>query len=237
MFFGIFSLVNNKNSPKPRAIGYRWRPVAGKPTTPGLVGPEGTLWGKNKQVIENATADEVETEIRAQLDRARTMGFEPTHLDSHMGTIFESPEFIQRYLKIGMETQIPLMFPGGAGKYTMEQYSDFPRSMILALGKQLWNSGLPVLDDLHNTSYEWKTTDKIEQYKEAVRGLEPGVTMIIMHCTDPSDTFATITTSTPERLGDLNTMLDPEFKKVLEEEKIVLTTFRELKERRDALKK
>ena len=25
----------------------------------------------------------------------------------------------------------------------------------VGLGKMLWNAGLPVLDDLHNTSYDW----------------------------------------------------------------------------------
>ncbi|MFP6597812.1 MAG: polysaccharide deacetylase family protein [Candidatus Hydrogenedentota bacterium] len=217
--------------------GYRWGPVAGKPTVPGLIDSEGAMWRQSSEVVENATADEVETEIRAQIDRARTMGFEPTHLDSHMGTIFENPEFITRYVKVGVELQIPIMVPGGAGKYTMRQYSDFPRPMILAMGKQIWDGGLPVLDDLHNTSYGWKREDKVAKYAEAFRGLEPGVTMIIMHCTSPSDTFPVITGSTQTRLGDLEAMLDPSLKKVIEDEGIVLTTFRELKERRDALKK
>lgn len=217
--------------------GYRWGPVAGKPTTPGLVDSEGAMWGGVEDVVKNATADEVETEIRAQIDRARTMGFEPTHLDSHMGTIFASPEFITRYMKVGMELQIPVMVPGGAGKYTMIQYAEFPRAMILAMGKQLWDGGLPVLDDLHNTSYGWKREDKLENYKEAVRGLEPGVTMMIMHCTDPSEVFPVFTGSTETRLGDLEAMLDPEFAQFLKDEKIVLTTFRELMERREALKK
>jgi hypothetical protein len=217
--------------------GYRWGPVAGRPTVPGLVDSEGALWGKVADVLENATADEVETEIRAQLDRALTMGFVPTHMDSHMGTIFANPEYLERYIKVGIEKQIPVMVPGGAGKYTMIQYSDFPKAMILAMGKQLWDAGLPVLDDLHNMSYDWRDGDKLESYSEAVRGLEPGVTMMIMHCTDPSDVFPVLNADLETRHEDLKTMLNPEFKKVLEEEGIVLTTFRELMERRNALKK
>ncbi len=80
---------------------------------PGLTDPEGAMWRGVKDVIDHATADEIETEIRAQVDRARTMGFEPTHLDSHMGTLFATPAFTERYLKVGVEYKIPVMFPGG----------------------------------------------------------------------------------------------------------------------------
>ncbi|MFP6583064.1 MAG: polysaccharide deacetylase family protein [Candidatus Hydrogenedentota bacterium] len=211
---------------------YRWGPVAGKPTTPGLVDSEGAMWGQTSETVEHATAEEVEFEIRAQLDRALTMGFTPTHLDSHMGTIFESPEFIAVYIKIGIEKQIPIMVPGGAGKFTRIQYSDFPVAMIKAMGMQIWRGGLPVLDDLHNTSYGWKREEKLEKYKEALRDIEPGVTMMIMHCTDPSEVFPVFTGSTDTRLGDLEAVMHPEFKQVMKEEGIILTTFAELMERR-----
>jgi len=38
------------------------------------------------------------------------------------------------------------------------------------------------------------------------------------------------------RLAELEAMTDPEVKKVVEEEKIILTTWRELKQRRDKVK-
>jgi len=72
-------------------------------------------------VVKNATADEVEREIRAQLDRARTMGFEPTHLDSHMGTLFATDAFIERYIKVGIEQKIPVMF------FWTGEHSDYHR--------------------------------------------------------------------------------------------------------------
>src|SRR4051812_21759036 len=93
---------------------YRWGPLAGKTNVPGLVDKEGSLWPEVNDVLLHASADEVEKEIRAQLERARSMGFEPTHLDSHMGTLFASPSFLQRYIKLGVENHIPVMFPGGA---------------------------------------------------------------------------------------------------------------------------
>jgi hypothetical protein len=216
---------------------YRWGPLAGKPTVPGLVDEEGAMWPQVEDVVEHATADEVEKEIRAQVDRALAAGFRPTHLDSHMGTIFGSLEFVQRYIKVGMETQIPIMFPGGHCTYIAAQNPDWPLAMIQQVAKQVWDSGLPVLDDLHNYSYEWKREDKVESYVEIIRSLKPGVTMMINHCTDPTENFPVISGSTQTRLGDLEAMLHRDIKKAIEEEGIIMTTWRELKERRDKVAK
>jgi chitin disaccharide deacetylase len=226
---------------------YRWGPLAGKPAVPGLTDAEGDLWPSVEDVVKHASADEVNTEIKAQLERARTMGFVPTHLDSHMGTLFASPALIQVYVKLGIENHIPVMMPGGHDVLIQQQthFSDAQIQQIRAIGKMLWDAGLPVLDDLHNFSYGWsipndvKNDDKklqvwrTQKYIEAIKSLKPGVTMMIMHCTATTEVFPHISDSGPLRRGDMLAMMDPAFKKALENEHIILTTWRELMERRN----
>lgn len=225
---------------------YRWTPLLGKKTTPGLVDTEGALWPSVEEVVKNATADEVEAEIRAQLDRARSMGFEPSHLDSHMGTLFATPEFLQRYIKVGVESKIPVMFPGGHNTMIGKQMQASPEflNQLAQTGQIIWGAGLPVLDDLHNVSYDWKyPTDKkasdaalqkfaTSQYIKTIKELKPGLTMVIMHCTAPTEVFQYISNSGITRRGDLLAMQDPAFKKFLQDEGIILTTWREVMERR-----
>lgn len=229
---------------------YRWGPLSGKLSVPGLVDSEGDLWPDVPDVVKHASADEVEKEIKAQLDRARTMGFEPTHLDSHMGTLFATPPFLERYIKVGIENHIPVMLPGGHD-ILIQQQMHTPDGFINQLrnmGKMLWDAGLPVLDDLHNFSYDWapppnmkagdkKSEDyKTQKYIDALKLLKPGVTMMIMHCTEPSETFQYISGSGAVRKADLLAMLNPAFKKALKDEGVILTTWRELKERRMKIK-
>lgn len=228
---------------------YRWGPLAGKKNVPGLVDKQGDLWPSVSQVVAHATPDEVETEMAAQLDRARTMGFEPTHLDTHMGTVYGSPEFLMRYLKLGMKNHIPVMLPGGADILIQSQmkFPDATIAQMRVLGKMLWDAGLPVLDDLHNYSYDWiipadiaSDEKKLDEYKtnkyiEALKTLKPGLTMMIMHCTDTGPEFKYISDSGPTRKGDLLAMLNPAFKKALADQGIILTTWREVKQRRDKL--
>lgn len=229
---------------------YRWPPLSGKPATPGLVDGEGAMWRAVADVVKHASADEVETEIRAQVERAKTMGFEPTHLDSHMGTLFASPAFIERYLKVGIEYKIPVMFPGGHNTLIAQEMKNTAADMqaARAAGKLLWDAGLPVLDDLYNDSYSWKPTPdiyaddkklqayKTQKYIEVLKSLKPGVTMVIMHCTNTTEVFPYISDSGPTRKGDLLAMMDPALKKFIEKEGIILTTWREMKERRDKIK-
>jgi predicted glycoside hydrolase/deacetylase ChbG (UPF0249 family) len=244
---------------------YRWGPVAGKAAVPGLVDKQGCLWSSVEAVYFKATPDEIDKEIRAQLDRALSMGFKPTHLDSHMGTLFAKDAYMEKYLKLGIEKQIPVMFPGGddlfyrseakaakiaelkkQGKYT--EGMPIPEAAALGkakeIGQMLWKNGLPVLDDLHNSSYDWNMPDVdnksdkeiqkwyTDHYIESIDRLSPGLTMVIMHCTLPTDNFKYICKEGNKRKGDLLAMTDPRLKEFLKKKGFILTTWREVMERR-----
>ena len=213
--------------------GYRWGPVAGKPAVPGLADEQGCLWDNVRLVVENATADEIETEIRAQIDRAETMGLPITHLDSHMGTLFSNPAFFERYVKVGIEKQIPILMASPKG---LERELGSRAKMLGAMVERVWKAGLPVIDSVHTASYGWKTTEKIPHYSKAIRNLKPGITEMIVHCTKPDTVIDVITGGRELLYGDYYALISPEVKKVIEEEGIILTTWRELKERRDRVK-
>jgi predicted glycoside hydrolase/deacetylase ChbG (UPF0249 family) len=213
---------------------YRWGPVAGKSAVPGLLDEQGYLWSGVAQVGMNATPDEVETEIRAQIDKALAMGITPTHLDSHMGTCFQ-PAYIERYVKVGMEKNIPVLFMGGHMQHIGAQAGAM-KDMVRSVAEMLWNSGLPVIDDLvtsptNGPSYE----DRQAQLINLLDTMQPGITEIIVHCTDPSENFPHISGSGNTRKAEMNLMIDPKIKSFIKTEGIVLTTWRELKKRRDAV--
>ncbi|MDR3737449.1 MAG: polysaccharide deacetylase family protein [Terracidiphilus sp.] len=249
---------------------YRWAPVAGPTVVPGLVDSEGAMWPSVEETASHASADEIEAEIRAQLARARRMGFQPTHLDTHMGTVYATPAFIERYIKVGAENHIPIMFPGGHDTLLAEQYRDEAVARLKAEGKwttatvlpeepglaqmriiaeKVWSLGLPVLDDLYNVSYDWRLPDgvpptdanlrqmKVARYTAALHRLKPGVTQIIVHATDTSEIFPFISDSGPTRKGDLLALLSPELREAIQREGFILTTWRELQQRRDHVAK
>lgn len=225
---------------------YRWFPLMGKDKAPGLVDEQGAMWHSVAQVVQHASADEVEAEIRAQLARYRSFGIQPTHMDSHMGTLFD-PKFVTRYAKVAMEEKIPILFPGGHASLIIKA-NNVPAPMqqlAQQLGKQLWDAGLPVLDDLdgsitgHNLP-AGATDDALQKFKtqkfiELLNTVKPGLTYLLMHCTAPTPTFDQISNSGQSRKGDMLTMMDPALKAFIEKEGIIITTWRELMERRRKL--
>ena len=210
---------------------YRWSPLAGKPKVPGLVDREGCLWPSVEQVTTHATPDEIEAEIRAQVDRAEKMGLPITHLDSHMGTLFARPDFFARWAKVGIEKGFPILVIGGHATYTMKENPGVSESLRSWIPK-IWNAGLPVIDDLHTDSYTWKPEEKTQKFLALLKELKPGVTEILFHASVPTEEFPLITSSSASRLADTRALTDPAVKKLIQERGIILTTWRELKTRR-----
>jgi chitin disaccharide deacetylase len=210
---------------------YRWSPLAGKPKVTGLVDEKGCLWHGVEQVAAHATPDEIETEIRAQLDRAEQLGIPITHLDSHMGTLFARPDYFERFAKVGIEKGIPILAMGGHATYALKENPEASSKLRPWIPK-IWNAGLPVIDDLHTDSYVWKPEEKTEKFLALLKELKPGVTEIIFHASIPTEEFPLITSSSASRLADTRALTDPAVKQLIQERGIILTTWKELKERR-----
>ncbi|MEO6033751.1 MAG: polysaccharide deacetylase family protein [Verrucomicrobiota bacterium] len=210
---------------------YRWSPLAGKAKVPGLVDEEGCLWQSVEKVAAHATPDEIEAEIRAQVDRAETLGLPITHLDSHMGTLFARPDYFERFAKVGIEKGIPILAISEKGTYALKENGAGIEKLRPFIAK-IWNAGLPVLDDLHTASYGWKPEEKTEKFLDLLKELKPGVTEILFHASIPTEDFLIITGSSSSRLADARALTDPAVKKLIQERGIILTTWKELKERR-----
>jgi chitin disaccharide deacetylase len=210
---------------------YRWRPVAGPDAVPGLVDEAGYMHDNVPLVRQHATADEIEKEMRAQIALARKQGIDITHMDSHMGTLFAAPEYFERYVKVAIEEQIPMLIAGGHARRVRQGDSEAFRRLEPYIEK-IWDAGLPVLDDIDTSSYNWKTRDKKQHFIDMIRNLQPGVTWFNVHPTKPTEEAAVITEDRELLYGDYLALIDPEVKQAIEDEGVILTTWRELKQRR-----
>ncbi len=185
------------------------------------------------EVVANASADEVEQELRAQVELAERMGIEVTHIDSHMGTLFATPGYFTRYMNVAIEKQIPMLIAGGHLTEARKENGEL-MDMLKPLVAKVWNAGLPVLDDIDTRSYSWKTTDKVAEFKQLVRELKPGVTWFNVHPTMPTDEARQITNNRELLWGDYFALTDPALMQVIEDEGVILTSWKELMKRRKA---
>jgi chitin disaccharide deacetylase len=211
---------------------YRWRPVASPEKVPGLIDDEGYMWHKVEQVVENATPEEVEIELRAQIERALEFGIRPTHIDSHMGTVFAKPEFLEVYIRLGLEYGLPpmLLKPTPIVKLLLKQ-----RGVVLpdSLFERLEASGLPMLDvlvlDIFPPGVRADTYESRKAvYETVLRRLKPGVNQIIVHLGSDDPELRHITHSWRDRYNEFRIFTEPDTQKLLEELDIQLIGWREM---------
>ena len=79
---------------------FKWDGIIASDQIPGLINDEGYFYESVDEAVKNATAAEVEKEIRSQIEKALSVGIKPTHLDPHMETLFGSVDFFKTYIKI-----------------------------------------------------------------------------------------------------------------------------------------
>lgn len=73
---------------------YRWGPVLGRTAVPSLVDADGYFFPTSEALYRNQPKlDEVERELRAQIERATKSGLRIDYVDYHMGTVSRYPEF------------------------------------------------------------------------------------------------------------------------------------------------
>ncbi len=200
---------------------YRWGSVAPRDQVKGLYDKEGYLWKSIEEVYANSNPEEALAEGRAQIRKALDAGIPVSHIDSHMGTLQYTPDYLKVYAQLASEFRLPLRM---AAQSTMEKFG-FP-----AVRKELQEKGLIFTD--------YFIFEELEDYKDVksfwmniIRNLKPGVTELFMHASKESEELKAITNSWNERVQEAATFTtDPDIKKLLKEQNIILIGYRPLME-------
>lgn len=194
---------------------YRWGPVASINEVPSLINEHGYF---HEACTPSVSPKEVEKELRAQIDRAYAMEFKPTHLDSHMGCLFFSnPQVLEVYLKMGQEYKLPVLVGKG-----------IPESLIKKYDVKV------VVDHFYTISITEFKSGLSAYYTNVIKSLKPGLSTILIHPAYNNEEMKGVTIDHPDwgsewRQKDFDFFMSDECEELLEEQKIVLVTWREIK--------
>ncbi len=206
---------------------YRWRPVSSIDKVPGLIDEEGYLWHSVEDVVKHATPEEVEIEIRAQVQRAIDFGIKPTHIDTHMGTVYATPEFFEAYFTVAREFGIIPMIVSPDSKIVQERLKASPEMKPAIEMLKIVANQLPTIDDLPGAATK-EYEQRKEEYKEVIRNLKPGLTQIIVHLGLDDSEMHNITSSWLARYNDFRIFTEPEMRKFIEDQGVKLIGWRDL---------
>lgn len=216
---------------------YRWGPVTKASKVPGLVDPDGKFWHEVPQVVEHASAKEVETEIRAQIDQMIALGLRPSHMDTHMGTLYGSPEYVKVFLKVAQEYGIP----ANAIDLSNKKVADLFRSQGYPITDgvvELLNSySLPKLDFFTSVPNGKTYEEKRNNLFELLKSLPNALTEIIFHPSVETENLKTITGSWQQRVWEARLFSDPVVIQFFKDNNIVITDWKEIMSRFNAGKK
>ena len=206
---------------------YRWGPTSPRDKVPGLIDPMGYLYRDVLGVATSAKPSEIGAEIRAQLARARALGMKPSHIDTHMGTVYARPDYTMEYMKVAMEEQIPAMVvemtPRTIKKFKEQHYPITEQSLKLVSAYTL-----PKLDDFHSV-VEGKTWEqKRQNFIDQVRLFSPGLNEIIFHPSVETDCLKKITNSWQQRVWEERLLYDPAVKDFLKQDGVIITDWKEV---------
>lgn len=199
---------------------FRWGPSASSDKVPGLLDPNGNLWPDVRSVAQHATAEEVEREIRAQVERALQAGIRPTHLDTHMGTVVATPEFFAAYMKVAHEYRLPFL--------AVRLPNASPALLSLLKEDDIVLDGLAMITERVQPQ-QWN-----QAYADIIRSLKPGLTQLIVHLGHDDAELQAITEDHPAfgsawRQRDFEVITSPEFRQLLKENGVILVGWKDLK--------
>ena len=199
---------------------YRWGSVEPAEKVPSLLDSAGTFPVDENVVAARAKPIEVERELRAQIERALALGIRPTHLDSHMGALFSTPELMATYVKVARDYRLPFLALRGDPRAPPQP----PLSEKDVLLDAVIIAGPEVPRD------QWKAF-----YLKSIANLKPGLTEMIVHLgRDDSELQAVMVNHEPYgsawRQRDYDVVTSPEFKKALQDNRVILVTWKELQQ-------
>ncbi len=206
-----------------------WCPFAGAAKVPTLVTPEGYLHHSVDDFYAHAQPEHVEAELRAQIEHVLSRGLKPTHLDSHQGALFKSLKYLEIYVKLGLEYNIPPMLVKPTEK-TMKWIAKRDLKINSQAIEKLMSSKLPFLDYLFmpDNSAE-NLEEKKAVYHEAIKTCPPGYSQFIIHPGFDDEELRQLNKYSQQRYFDLMVVTDPEMLRIIGEHNIRLIGWKDLK--------
>ena len=199
---------------------FRWGSVSPRDRVSSLLDKDGYFYINESEAAAHADPKQVELEIIAQIERARALGIHPTHLDTHMGTLYQNKELFEVFLRVARSQKLPVRV--AKSWFTRP---DFLPGML--------NPDDVYIDRTLDINPSVPPSDWSKFYSDAIRKLEPGITEVVIHLAYDDTEMRGATFSHPDwgaawRQRDFDFFTSDAFRKLLQENQIKLITWREI---------
>ena len=199
---------------------YKWNGISPKDSIPSMIDEYGNFYEKKKNFIKNANPEEVRMELQSQIDYAKSLGINPSHIDSHEGALFFSPEIFKVYLEVAEKNNLPAFVPKELSPHFDK---NFPKPKNLVIVEKLY---------MADKSIEFKNWENY--YHSIIKELKPGLNEIIVHLGTDNEELKDITSNrvafgSKWRNLDYEIISSAKFRSLLKENDIKLVNWKHIK--------
>jgi chitin disaccharide deacetylase len=201
---------------------YKWGGVSPSDQISSLLDKNGYFYPTVEALGKVAKGEEAERELKAQINKVIESGIQPTHIDTHMGSVLANPELVKIYLRLSEEYNLPILFPRAYLGW-------FPPELAKSLESKIF-----LIDNLFELMPPMITGKWIDPYKIALEELKPGLNEIIVHIGYDNDELKAICKGIDDygsswRQNDLDLVLSTEFKDLIKKNNIILIGWGQVK--------
>jgi len=198
---------------------YKWDGVLESIKIPSLINKNGNLHENIKLVTLKADPKELKKELQAQIDLAKSMEINISHIDSHEGALFFNTEFFKVYLELAKENRLAVFVPSLVTAQFDKNYKQ-PDNLV-------------VIDNLYMAENGMNINDFENFYIDILNDLKPGLSQILVHLGYDNEEMKKITIDHPNfgskwRSVDLNVVSSDKFKNTLIKNNIKLVNWKEI---------
>lgn len=186
----------------------RWGPISTGDPAAGLMDDEGYFYRTSEAAQNHADTAAARTEINLQIDRAMAAGINPTHIDTHMGSVLH-PKFVMHYVEAA---------------YARRLIAFAPRALEQA--EALIPAGMPMVDHYAMMPLEGDKT--LDTAKEMLANVQPGITHFIIHPAVDTPELRAIASDWRARVADYELFMSDDLRQFIAEQGIQIIGYRAL---------
>ena len=207
---------------------YRWAPISTGLRESGMVDEEGYFYRSTEEAQTHGDPEAVLVELQSQIDRAFSAGIQVTHIDTHMITVAH-PKFVNSYIQLAIKHKLPFLFPRQDETGFKKLGIDTETAQLAAkLALSLEERGMPLVDHAAGLDLD-KPNDRLEQAKQAISDLQPGITHFIIHPSIETNELKAITPDWQSRVADYHTFMNDEIRKYINKAGVQIIGYKTLK--------
>ncbi|MWC29708.1 polysaccharide deacetylase family protein [Paenibacillus sp. MMS18-CY102] len=212
-----------------------YAPVYDKRTLHSLINADGYFHTDIASLERNADEDDVLLEMEFQIQRAILKGIDPTHLDSHAGSImglFTGRDFLEIAFDLCEKYRLPFNLPNKILEqpfFNTDQLRLFQKRIDSANDRKIL-----LIDDIVSLPYCFNPVIAYSKMKKQLAGIlthiKPGITQLTIHPSRITSQLIAMTGCYKERELEHRLLNDRTIKKLINREGIKLISWKDIRD-------